>query len=439
MTADDLVAVPPVAVDHPGLRALLRVPGYRNLFLSSLIWHITRWGALFTTSYLLTQITDSPSLNQVVGALFFAPMLLGGFFAGVISDRLERKRLILAVQVVLIPIEFVMFAAVQSGRVEVWMTFPFMFLVGIGGLVNITAQRPLIYETVGPQLASQAMTIEATAQAGSAMFGTLVGGVLIQQLGMGAGFAGMGVLLCVSAVLLVFVPPPSFGAKPAAGSVSLRGQVVASVSLLRGSRRFVAMLAITVVMNLCMFGYIPLVPVVAEGFAASAVLAGALAAAPGLGQITAGLLLSTRQVHRHGLVFACGSAVALLGLLVFATVPVLGVAFVALFVAGIGQAGFGSMQSLLAIESAGASERGVALGVLSTAIGALPIGMAAIGLGAELVGTRAALVISSVLGIAALGVIVMRRRRDLLGPNPAKHSRYTGNAPSTCGAIERPR
>ena len=135
-------------------------------------------------------------------------MLLGGFFAGVISDRLERKKLILAVQLVLIPIEFVMFAAVQSGRVEVWMTFPFMFLVGIGGLVNITAQRPLIYETVGPQLASQAMTIEATAQAGSAMFGTLVGGVLIQQdFGMGAGFAGMGVLLCVSAVLLVFVPP----------------------------------------------------------------------------------------------------------------------------------------------------------------------------------------------------------------------------------------
>lgn len=419
MTADDLVAVPHVAVDPGPLRSLIRVPGYRNLFFSSLIWHITRWGGLFTTSYLLTQIADSPSLNQAVGALFFAPMLLGGFFAGVISDRFERKRLILTVQLVLIPVEFLMFAAVQSGRVEVWMTFPFMFVVGIGGLVNITAQRPLIYETVGPHLASQAMTIEATAQAGSAMFGTLVGGVLIQQLGMGAGFGGMGVLLCVSAVLLVFVPSPRYGARPTAGPVSLRDQVAASVSLVRRSRRFVAMLAITVVMNLCMFGYIPLVPVVAEGFAASAVLAGALAAAPGLGQITAGLLLSTRQLCRHGLVFACGSAIGLTGLFVFATVPMLGVAFVALFVSGAGQAGFGSMQSLLAIESAGASERGIALGVLSTAIGALPIGMATIGLGAELLGTRAALVTSSLLGLAALGVVVLRSRRDLLGPNPA--------------------
>ncbi|CAA0131877.1 Uncharacterised protein [Mycolicibacterium vanbaalenii] len=419
MTAEDLVAVPGDAADTRRLRALMRVPGYRNLFASSLLWHTTRWGVLFTTSYLLTQIAGSPVLNQVVGALFFVPMLLGGFFAGVISDRFERKRLILGVQLVLIPVEFLMFAAVQSGRVEVWMTFPFMFLVGIGGLVNMTAQRPLIYETVGPRLASQAMTIEATSQAGSAMFGTLVGGILIQQLGMGAGFAGMGLLLVVSAALLVFVPRPRYAATPpAAGSVSLRGQVTTSASLLRRSRRFVAMLAITVVMNLCMFGYIPLIPVVAEGFAQSAILAGALAAAPGLGQITAGLVLTTRPLYRYGTVFACGSAIALLGLLVFATVPVLAVAFVALFVAGVGQAGFGSMQSLLAIESAGPNERGVALGVLSTAIGALPIGMAVIGLGAELFGTRAALIASSLLGLVALGVIVFRRRRDLLGPNP---------------------
>ena len=45
------------------------------------------------------------------------------------------------------------------------------------------------------------------------------------------------------------------------------------------------------------------------------------------------------------------------------------------------------------------------------------IGMATIGVGAELLGTRAALLIASVLGLVALGAIVLRRR-DLLGPNP---------------------
>jgi MFS family permease len=418
MTAGELVDAPGGDVPYPGLRSLIRVPGYRNLFASSLIWHTTRWGGLFITSYLLTRIADAPILNQVVGALFFAPMLLGGFFAGVISDKFQRKRLVLGVQLVLIPVAFLMFAAVQSGRVEVWMTYPFMFLVGIGGLVNMTAQRPLIYETVGPRLASQAMTIEATSQAGSAMFGTLVGGVLIQNLGMGAGFAGMGALLCISTVLLAYVPNPSRAAPPEAGAVSLRGQVVASKRLLRGSRRFIAMLSITVVMNLCMFGYMPLIPVVAQQFTQSAVIAGALAAAPGLGQITAGLVLSTRPVRRHGLVFAYGSAIALVGLLLFASIPLLAVGFVALFIAGVGQAGFGSMQSLLAIESAGPTERGVALGLLSTAIGALPLGMTAIGVAAELLGPRGALITSSLLGLTALGMLMLRQRKGLLGPNP---------------------
>jgi hypothetical protein len=59
------------------------------------------------------------------------------------------------------------------------------------------------------------------------------------------------------------------------------------------------------------------------------------------------------------------------------------------------------------------NERGVALGVLSTAIGALPIGMAVIGVGAQLFGTRAALIAASTIGLAALGVIVLRARTSL--------------------------
>lgn len=409
MTAEETLAVP-VAADRGGrLRALFSVPGYPYLCASSFMWHTTRWGGLFTTSYLLTRLANSPMTNQIAGALIFAPMLFGGFLAGAISDRIERRKLILAVQTTLIPVEFLMFGLVQSRTVEVWMTFPFMFVLGIGGLVNMTAQRPLIYETVGPALAGPAMTIESTAQAGSAMVGTLVGGALIDRIGMGAGFAGMGILLCVSLVLLRLVPAPRYAAARGTGSpVTVRDQIAAGRALVRRSRRLVAMLLVTVVMNLCMFGYTPLVPVVAQPYAHTAALVGLLAAAPGIGQIVCGLVLTVRQPSRHGLVFVCGSAVGLTGLLAFSASSAYGVAFSALLVSGVGQSGFGSMQSLLAIESAGDSERGVALGVLSTAIGALPVGMVTIGLLAELLGTRAALTTSSVAGLVALCGIVFR-------------------------------
>jgi hypothetical protein len=149
------------------------------------------------------------------------------------------------------------------------------------------------------------------------------------------------------------------------------------------------------------------------------VVAGALSAAAGCGQIAAGALLSSRHIKRRGLVFAGGAGVALVSLSVFASAPLLSIAFAALVVSGVGQAGFASMQSLLAIESASVFERGAALGVLSTAIGSLPLGMVVIGLGAQALGARPALLVSAVTGFLAL-VGLMARSPELLAPTGQK-------------------
>jgi MFS family permease len=344
-------------------------------------------------------------------------MLVGGFLAGVLSDRFDRRRLLLTTQLALIPISLLMFALVQTGQVRVWMTFPFMFAVGIGALLNMTAQRPLIYETVGDRLAPRALTIETTAQAAAGVFGTLVGGILIEEVGIGASFAGMAILLCLSAALLRVVPSPQAARSGPPAAVSLASQARASAELVRRSRRLVSMLGVTVIQNVFYFSFTPMVPVVAKQFGASAVVAGALSAAAGCGQIAAGALLSSRHVKRRGLVFAGGAGVALVSLSVFASAPLLSIAFAALVVSGVGQAGFASMQSLLAIESASVFERGAVLGVLSTAIGSLPVGMVVIGFGAQLLGARPALLVSAVTGFFSLTVL-MARSPELLAPSP---------------------
>ena len=398
------------------LRDLLAVPGYRALGISSWLWHATRWGGLFSTSYLLSQLANSPLLSQAVGALIFAPMLLGGILMGAVSDRLDRRRLILGTQLVLIPVSAVMALAVSTGAVRVWMTFPFMFAVGCGGLLNMTAQRPLIYETVGPALAPRALTIETTAQASAGVVGTLVGGALIQVVGVGASFAGMALLLCISAALLATVPSGQRALRGAGGvTTSFVAQLRAGIALMRNNPRMVSMLGVTVIQNVFYFSYIPLLPLVAKQYGADAAVVGALSATAGCGQILGGAVSASGPVRRHGLIFAGGAGIALIGLSAFAAAPVLGVAFVALLVAGTGQAGFASMQSLLAVESAPPSERGAALGVLSTAIGALPVGMVLIGVSAEFLGARQALFISALTGLSAL-MWLMSRSPELLAP-----------------------
>jgi predicted MFS family arabinose efflux permease len=403
-------AVPPAgaaAGNESVIIALARVPGYPYLCASSLLWHTTRWGGLFMITYLITTMAHSPVLVQLAGALLFVPMLVGGLAAGAISDRFERRRLVRGVQAVLVPIEFSMFFLVQSGQVRVWMCMPYMLALGVGGLVNMTAQRPLIYEIAGLRLAPAAMAIEATAQAGSSMIGTLVGGQLISHLGMSAGFAGMAILLCASLVLLWRVPSPARHPVPRdAASHAVRAQLAACVALVRGSQRLQGTLAVTIVMNLLCFGYLPLVPLVADRFSVGAALTGVLAAATGAGQILSGLTLSVLRLSRHGLVFAAGSGVALTGLIGFALAPTFDLAVVALFLGGLGQGCFAAMQGLLAIESAGDAQRGAVLGILSTCIGALPIGMLLMGFEAAALGIRPALIGSALAGLCLLGCVI---------------------------------
>jgi MFS family permease len=225
----------------------------------------------------------------------------------------------------------------------------------------------------------------------------------------------MAILLCLSAALLRVVPSPQAARAGSTPAVSLASQARASADLVRRSRRLVAMLGVTVIQNVFYFSFTPMVPVVAKQFGASAVVAGALSAAAGCGQIAAGALLSSRHIKRRGLVFAGGAGVALVGLSVFASAPLLSIAFGALVVSGVGQAGFASMQSLLAIESASVFERGAVLGVLSTAIGSLPVGMVVIGFGAQALGARPALLVSAVAGFLALTGL-MARSPELLAP-----------------------
>jgi predicted MFS family arabinose efflux permease len=400
------------------LRELFRVSGYRRLCVSSILWHTTRGGGLFTTAYLLTQVYGKPMINQLAGAMLFLPML-GGIVVGAYSDRFERKRLILAVQMLLMPVEFVMFWLVQRGDVRLWMTVAFMFLLGLGGLVNMTAQRPMIYEMVGPRLAARAMTIESTAQAASMTIGTLIGGLLIDRVGIGAAYFGMGILLCLSMLLLLRVPGPTYRApRNPAQVTSLRAQLQAGRRLLRRSAPLQAMLLGTVVVNLTLFGFIPLVPVLARQFGDGAQLAGLLAAAPGFGQILAGSVLASHPPARHFLLFVGGCVTGLGGVLLLSGSPVFPLAFVALLVTGVGTSAFASMQSLLAIESAGESERGVALGLMSTCIGALPIGAVVLGALAELLGTRAALATSTSVGLVLFGFLTVRFRVLVRAPAP---------------------
>ena len=361
---------------------------------------------VFLCSYLVDQMTGSPLLVQFVGAAIFAPMFFGGAIAGVIADRFDRRLTILRQLALLIPIAVLMGTVVVSGAVQVWMVYPFMLAVGVGGVVDMTSRRALIYDVVGPERATNALALESLSMAGGTTLGAFFGGAVINFAGVGQCFFLIAALYSASFLLLRGVP--SQPASGMGGGASVVEDLREGVRFLRGSRSFRSILGVTVVMNLFYFSFMPMVPVFARQMDVNALLAGILAGATGLGMMIGSFLWAAWPVQRRGLVYVGGVVVAMAFLGLFALLQWYPLALALLVCAGVGASGFGTMQGVLVMAAAGPEMRGRAMGMLSMAIGGLPFGMIALGGVAQGVGAAPAVTLSVAVGFVAMALWLAR-------------------------------
>src|SRR5205085_12435926 len=74
-------------------------------------------------SWLVLQLTDSGVALGVTLALQFLPMLLFGVWGGLLADRLDKRRLLIATQVAQGALAIALWALVASGSVTLWMVY----------------------------------------------------------------------------------------------------------------------------------------------------------------------------------------------------------------------------------------------------------------------------------------------------------------------------
>ena len=384
-----------------GTFAALSVPYYPRLWAGGLLWNLTRWMGIFLASYLINDLTGSPFLVQVVGTSFFAPMFFGGALGGVIADRFDRRRVLLAQLIVLAPVAAVMAAVVYAGAIEVWMVYPFMLAMGVGGVVDMTARRAMVYDFVGPRLVTNALALETLAGLSGGLTGNLTGGIVISAFGIAPCFLLISGFYAVSFLVLLGVPvgerARSPGSKP-----SLAGELRAGFDYVRRDRRLVSILGVTIVMNLTFFSFLTMVPVFADRLEVNALWTGVLAASYSLGSLAGTLAIARGLPLGRGQVYVYGSLLGLVALFFFAVSPWYATSLLALLVSGAGIAGFATMQSVLVMVSAEEEMRGRALGLLSMAIGALPFAMLGLGVAAQLAGPVAAVAGSVSIGLVAV-------------------------------------
>jgi len=357
---------------------------------------------LVALSWLVLELTDSPSRVAYVGVSRMLPMFFLGLVAGSLADRFSKIGVLVGVQLLNLIVGCFVLALLVSGNIEVWHTYLAIFLTGTGWTLDFAARRSYYSELFTPAGLVNAVSLDTASLTGSMMLGPLLAGSLISLVGFSGTYVVMIAMYLMGLVVILSLVRHGIqgNSAPKEGIIS---QVTDAMRVVRGNRTLWTVFLVTVALNFFGFPYIQMVPVIARDvLGVGEVLFGVLMSAAGMGALVGSLLIASRQVFRQGTVYIMGASLMLAALFLFAFSKVYVVSIVLLFATGLGTAGFATMQITIALRAVPAEMRGRAMGAMALGIGASPLGMVVMGQLAEALSTQAALAL-----LTGSGLIVM--------------------------------
>ena len=410
---------------HRTLRAF-RNPNYRLLWPANLLSYTSRWMQMTILGWLVLQLTDSPWLVALVGFFGMAPMLVLGLVGGLLADTANRKTVILSTQVAGLSASTIMLVLLATGSEQFWHAYVIVAVTGTSWALEMPSRRSTIHDLLGGSGMTNGVALDTVGMSASRMIGPALAGLLISTSGFVGAYVAV-VVSCLTAVTLLM--RFTLAATPAQerASASLTKNLVEGVRYVWGHPALRATVTVTVIMNLLMFPYQHLVPVISRDILnVGPGPMGVLLAGAGMGaMIGAALVASATRIRYHGRLYIGGSALSFAALLLFAVSRWYSLSLPALVLLGLGSAGFSTMQASIVMLVARMDVRGKALGVVSLAIGASPIGALVEGVVAGILGPEFALGINATAGlvcIALVAALLPALRRPMTPDTGAAHA-----------------
>ena len=372
--------------------------------------------------WMVLTLTDSAFRVSLVGFFSLAPMLFVGLLSGVLADRFDRLKLLRVTQIVGFAAAVGMAAVLLMDKEQYWHAYVTITLVGSAWALELPTRRAMIHDLVGSSGVTNAVALDSIGMNASAMVGPALAGVLISQVDVVGGYM---VVVSFSVVSMVLVWALRLDIASRVSRVRRRMVVDLIVGLrytLR-HRTLLAVILITIVMNVLFFPYRFLIPVIARDIlGVGPALMGLMDSIAGLGASAGAIAIaSSTNMRRHGLVFIGGSVAATICLLFFSFSEYYLLSLSLLLFLGAGTAGFSTMQATVVMIVSRASMRGKSLGVVSLAIGTSPAGSLIVGALAERVGAPTAITIIAGFSLVLLFLI------GLLMPSIRAQTRLKGS------------
>lgn len=395
----------------------LAVRNYRIYAIGALASNIGTWLQNTAQAWLVLQLTGSGAALGFVVALQLLPSLLFSPLAGLLADRVDKRRLLGWMQVAMATPSAALGLLAILGVAEPWHAYVLAFVFGAARAFEAPARQAFVSEMVDADRLANAVALNSASFNSGRLIGPGVAGLLIAALGSGVDATGWVILanaLSYGFVLLALLRMDPQGLRPAPPAERQRGAVREGIRYVRS--RPDLLLLFTCVFFLGAFGMnfqITSALMATQVFGKGAGEFGVLGSILAIGSLAGALLAARRPRPRlrfivgAGLTFSAAQIAS--GLMptyvsYAAVLPLVGLSVLTTVT---------TANALIQLTSAPSMRGRVVSLYLMVFLGSSPLGAPLIGYIGEHAGARWALVFSGVvagLGVAGAGIAYTRMR-----------------------------
>jgi MFS family permease len=189
--------------------APLRVSVFRWLWLASLVSNVGAWMQTVGAQWLLVHAANAAILVSLVQTADMLPDVLFAIVGGVLADILDRRRLIISVQLGLAVAGALLTAFTIAGHISPALLLMFTFIIGSGSVFITPAYQSLVPQLVPRDDVPSAVQLNSINVNIARAVGPGIAGVVIAHFGVGADFALNAGTFLVYALVVAFWRPPA--------------------------------------------------------------------------------------------------------------------------------------------------------------------------------------------------------------------------------------
>lgn len=399
---------------HDLVPVVLSVPAYQRVWRSSLLYYHAYHFEIITAGWVVLVKTGSPVSVGLVGFCRAIPMFVFGLILGAVADRFRRTDVLLAVQILGVSAAMTLAMLFSVGAVHIWQIYLITGLLGCAWATDFSTRRALISELHEREHIVNALSLESMSMQGNKILATLLSGLFLAVGGATLCYWWLTAIygLNLFAILRLRHYLGATQERQSSHGVRLAQLVKGGWSVAIQTPVVFGVLLITVVMNLLVFPYQQMLPVIARDLlAVGPKQLGLLAGADGIGAIIVGAVLTRRaKASRHGILFLAGAFFVGLFVIVLAISRVFALSWGIQVALGLCSGTFGAMQPVLILHHVEVQMRARAMGMLAMAIGVGPFGILLTGVLSSLIGPGWTIGGMALLALLLMGAVLTRRR-----------------------------